>query len=379
MRILMTTDAVGGVWQYSLALTRGLVEQQGCRVMLVCLGEPHSEDLAGLLPSDGVELVTLPLKLEWMPDGGKDVERGLEEISRVIARWRPDLIHSNQFCFGLLEARLPKVVVAHSDVLSWRKWHLRERVETRHVASLRHDNADPNLRAYRDLVAAGLSSASAVVCPSYFMARTLSEIYGCPSRVIHNGLWPDLYPSRPKENVALVAGRLWDEAKGAATAVEAVRGLPLELHLLGPAAGPSGETTFLPTAPNVRYLGRQSWQQTREAMAGARFYLATSSYEPFGLAALEAAFCGCTLIAAGTPAYREVWAEVAAYHCPGDPGAVRRQLERLLRSPDDAERLGSAARARAMERYTAGRMAEEYANLYRSLLRGAGAGCSTLL
>jgi glycosyltransferase involved in cell wall biosynthesis len=363
----MTTDAIGGVWQYSLALARGLVGQQHCSVMLVCLGEPRREDLAEASATHGTELVTLPLRLEWMPDSARDVAVAIDRVDRLAQLWKPDLIHSNQFCFGLLTTRKARVVVAHSDVLSWRKWHLQQRAETRAPASPRQPEPDPALRAYRDLVAAGLAGASAVVCPSHFMARSLLEIYSRPSLVIHNGLWPDLYPSRPKKAMALLAGRLWDEGKGAATAVRAMEGLPMELDLLGPTVGPSGEATCLPSAPNVRYLGARSWSATRETMAEAQIYLATSRYEPFGLAALEAAFCGCALVAADTPSYREVWGSAAVYFPPGDASALRHRVTELINNPLLAERMGSVARTRALELYTADRMAQCYWDLYNAL------------
>ncbi len=366
MRVLMTTDAVGGVWQYSLALARGLVERWGCRVMLVCLGDPPAQDLVDACPQPGVELVALPLKLEWMRDGAEDVAEGLRRVARLAEEWRPDLIHSNQFCFGLLSTPIPRVVVAHSDVLSWRVWH---RGDVRLPGALADQlEADLPLRAYRDLVAAGLAGASAVVCPSHFMSRSLLEIYGVQSTVLYNGLWPDLYASGPKENVALVAGRLWDEAKGAATAVRAVEGLPLELQLLGPTEGPTGERAYLPAAGNARYLGSLGWRETRALVARARLYLATSSYEPFGLAALESALSGCALVAADTPAYREVWGDAALYYRSKDHDHLRRQLLALLGAPQRVDQLAGVARERALKMYTADRMTDGYHALYRSLV-----------
>lgn len=364
MRVLMTTDAVGGVWQYSLALSRGLAERYGCRVLLVCLGDPRMEDFHETVPPDRVDLESLPLRLEWMHGGLRDVGRGLAIVDRLIDRWRPDVVHSNQFCFGLLRPRLPRVVVAHSDVLSWSAWHRGGRSRS---SSAPPDPLVDCPPGYQELVTAGLAGASTVVCPSYFMAGAIREIYGVSSRVIHNGLWPDLYPALPKEPVAIVAGRLWDEAKGAATAVAAVEGLPIELRLIGPTVGPSGESTCLPDGPNVRYLGSYGWRETRAAMASARFYLATSSYEPFGLAALEAALCGCVLLAADTPFYREVWGDAALYYRPGDGAGLRCKLDGLLQTPEETDRLGRAARDRALARYTADRMASDYYAVYEEL------------
>ncbi len=100
MRVLMTTDAVGGVWQYSLALARGLVERHDCRVTLVCFGEPSEHDAVELVAGGRVELIPLRRKLEWMPDSAADVEASIEDVARLATTWRADLIHSNQFCFG---------------------------------------------------------------------------------------------------------------------------------------------------------------------------------------------------------------------------------------------------------------------------------------
>jgi len=357
MRILMTTDSVGGVWQYSLVLARTLTEDWDCRIRLVCFGRWPDRDLKDGFTTDQVELLALPHKLEWMPDSTVEVSMAIEEVSQLAVSWGADILHSNQFCFGQIKGSIPRVVVAHSDVLSW---------------TLCHRGApatmDAQLLGYRQLVTSGLSEASAVVCPSRFMARQMESIYGSSSRVIYNGLPPELYRSTSKQPQAAIAGRLWDESKMAAVAVRAVEGLPVRLALAGPTVGPSGETAPLPSLPNTRYLGNLSWEDTRQLLAQSRFYLATSSYEPFGLAALEAALSGCALLAADTPFYREVWGDAAVYYRVRDSDDLRRKLEGLIQDEAGTEAMATAARERALSRYTAGRMAEEYYQLYRSLL-----------
>lgn len=362
MRVLMTTDSVGGVWQYSLALARGLAEQWASEVLLVCFGEPDRRDLAGAIPVPGVSLLPVDLKLEWMPDSADDVQKAKDLLLRQAKVWRPDVLHFNQYCLGQVDSYVPKVVVGHSDVVSWTAWH-----RWQGEIDLDRIEDDPDLRRHRDDVALGLAGATAVVAPSKFMAQVLDEVYGCPAEMIHNGLWPDVYRPEPKEEVAVVAGRLWDEAKQVATAVEAVSGLPIQLRLIGPTVGPSGEQARLPEAPNVEYLGRLSWDTARVAMARARYYLACSSYEPFGLAALEAAFTGCALVTNDTPFYRDIWSDSALYYGRNDPDDLAAKLSGLLQNPWKAEKLGKAAHARAMERYTAQRMTKDYFRLYRSL------------
>lgn len=364
MRILMTTDTVGGVWQYSLALVRGLVEMYGCKLLLICFGEPSEQDIRESVPSGEIEIESLPLKLEWMREDSDDIQKTLERVEKLADYWQPDLIHGNQFCIGLLDLDFPKLLVAHSDVISWLAWH---RGHPR--GTLSGVYLDDRLERYRKLVEAGLEGASATVCPSHFMANSLFQFFGHPARVIYNGLWADLYPAqREKEDTAIVAGRLWDEAKGATVAVQAVDGLHLRLRLVGATIGPSGETTFLPSTSNTSYRGGLSWKDTRNELARSKVYLATSTYEPFGLAALEAAFCGCALVASDIPSYREVWEDAALYFAASNPGDLTSKLAELLESPEEIEKLAIAARNRALEKYTADRMAAEYHDLYQSLI-----------
>ncbi len=362
MRVLMTTDAVGGVWQYSVSLARGLAEEYGCRVLLVCFGEPDAADLTDVAPGLGIDLVTLKLKLEWMPDSEGDVRLALKEVNQLARSWRADVLHSSQFCFGRLDSYISKVVVAHSDLLSWM-------VCQRQGGKFDSDSmeADAGLRAYRDMVAAGLGGATAVVSPSKFMAQCVDEIYGCPSEVIYNGLWADIYKDAPKSGGAIVAGRLWDEAKQAAVAVEAAGGLPVELRLIGPTEGPTGERARLPEAENARYIGPLSWKEVRAALSASRFYLATSSYEPFGLSTLEAALSGCAIVANDIPSFREIWGNSALYYRRNDAADLRSKLSMLLEQPEEAVRLARAARARALERYSGQRMAQQYYRLYKTL------------
>ena len=373
MRVLMTTDVVGGVWQYSLALARGLVEAHNCRVALVCLGEPSEEDLRDQGLSDRVDVVPLTLKLEWMPGGADDLQDGLDQVGRLVSAWGADLVHSSQYGFALVDTPVPRVVVAHSDVLSWLAWH-RYRLDQSgfDLPRLRNEvQRDAFLRRYGDMVATALSAASAVVAPSSFAARSLTEIYGCETSVIHNGLWPELHaPAEGKNGTALVAGRLWDEAKNAAVAVEATAGLSTQLLLAGPTTGPSGEETRLPSAPNARYLGPCSWSRVRQLMSDASFYLATSSYEPFGLSVLEAALSGCSILANDTPVFRELWGDAVSFYAHNNAADLRAKLRALLDEPEEAARLGEAARERAIKRFDAGRMAAEYSALYGRLTSG---------
>lgn len=63
MKILLTTDTVGGVWDHTVTLAREL-DAAGHEVLVAVIGEPRDERLAAL-PA-GVQVVWRAYRLEWM-------------------------------------------------------------------------------------------------------------------------------------------------------------------------------------------------------------------------------------------------------------------------------------------------------------------------
>lgn len=117
-RLLMTADAVGGIWTFSLELSRALAEK-GVRVALAVLGPPPTVDArrdAASIP--GLDLYERPFRLEWMENPWEDVERSGEWLLDLEAELRPDLVHLNGFSLAAKDWRARVVVSGHSCVLS---------------------------------------------------------------------------------------------------------------------------------------------------------------------------------------------------------------------------------------------------------------------
>jgi glycogen synthase len=123
-------------------------------------------------------------------------------------------------------------------------------------------------------------------------------------------------------------------------------------------------------ATAVRTRGRLDAERLAALRRRAAVFAAPARYEPFGLAALEAARDRCALVLGDIPSLREVWGAAATYVDPDDPPAIRSALERLLAAPAVARRMGDRAQARA-GRYTTAAMARRHAALYRRLERTA--------
>ena len=120
LRVLVTADAVGGVWQYSIDLARGL-SRLGIETALAVMGPSPSEtQLAAARQVDGLDLVDTGLPLDWLADEPASLRAAGEEIAALAIRSDTDLLQLNTPALAA-ETRfpLPVVAVQHSCVATW--------------------------------------------------------------------------------------------------------------------------------------------------------------------------------------------------------------------------------------------------------------------
>lgn len=356
LRILMTADAVGGVWTYAVTLG-GELARRGHRVRLVTMGPPPREDqLSGVPLATNCKVLVTDLALEWMDPEGRDAEQAVRTLQRIERHVEPDIVHLNGYREARAEWRAPVVVVAHSCVRSW--WH----------ACRGEEPADPQWACYAAGVRDGLNAAESWLAPTAALRDTLVKLYAPvrKGRVIWNGIDTQASPvPGRKEPFILAAGRLWDEAKNVATLARAAPGVAWPIRIAGPL---SRGTTWPGSWPqNLVALGGLPRERLHEVMSRASIFAAPAVYEPFGLAALEAAARGCALVLSDIPSFRELWDGAALFVAPRDTAAWRSMLVRL--SQDEGLRRTMQVRARERAaRYDLGRMVDAYESLYADLV-----------
>jgi glycosyltransferase involved in cell wall biosynthesis len=347
-RILITTDAVGGVWVYSSTLAATLA-RRGAQIHLVTLGpSPRLHQLASLRGLSNVRVECTDLALEWMDPGGADFERACDCLVRIARRIAPDLVHLNGYREALADWRAPIVLAAHSCVWSW--WQ----------ACHGGQPAEALWHVYRANVAAGLAAADLWLAPTAAFRDRIHTLYAPAHRgqVIHNGT--DVNGSRrPKESFVLAAGRLWDEAKNARAVAAAAGVIGWPVRLVGFERDSN--------QANVQWLGELPRDDLVSLMARAAIFAAPARYEPFGLCVLEAAACGCALVLADIASFRELWDGAALFVDPSDTRELVSALRRVSGNAALRTRLQEAARLRA-QRYSAAAMADAYCRAYAEVL-----------
>jgi glycogen(starch) synthase len=366
VHVLVTADTMSGVWTYTRELVTGLVTR-GVRVTLVSFGEiPLPHQTSWMENLHGLEYRPTAFRLDWMQEGEQDLSDSAAYLTALVKELKPDLLHLNQLCYGNLPVSTPRVVVAHGDLISWWKTvHGREPKPGRW------------LEWYRAVVTEGLLKASVVVAPTSWMMDTIHSTYTLPLReaVIHSGRNPIYFnPYVDKDQSVLAVGRIWDAGKQVSLLTQHTH--PLPVCIVGadspvpPPKVPIRADVKL-DLDNIRIAlrGPQTEAQLRTLYSRAAIYAATSRYEPFGMAALEAAFSRCAIIANDIPSFREIWGDAALYFHANDANSLADMIQRLSDDPEMCRNYANQAFQRAREHFTARRMIDEYMQLYQSLLQ----------
>lgn len=350
MKIMMNADTVGGVLTYATILAHELA-LDGHEVVLVAMGPQMSDAQRGALAARaGVKIVETDLELEWRDPAGRDKRRGRQTLQRLAREIAPDVVHLNSFREALADFGAPTILVAHSCVATW--WR-----------ACRGGEPDARWISYIRDVHTALDVVDAWVAPTVAFRDAIAACYrpARPGVVVRNGI-AVASPGANADSTIVVAGRMWDEAKGGATILAAEIPSGWRLAVLGPGASPSDE----PALPRETVI---------ERMRAAGVFVSAAVYEPFGLAALEAASSGCALVLSDIPTFRELWDGAALFFPPRDAAA----LSRLLAQVCGDDFLRAEFRALALDRaraYGASQLATRMCDLYRQAILRREQGCA---
>lgn len=353
LSVLMTADAVGGVWSYATRLCRAVPE---IRFFLATMGPrpvPVQRDEIRRLYN--TTLIESSYSLEWMRNGCDDFASSCDWLVQVAEQYHVDRIHVNGYAHARLDIDRPILVVAHSDVFSW--WH-----------AVHKHSPPPEWERYRDRAVAGLAAATCIVAPTTTVLHDLEHHYGLLGRkteVLPNGIELTGFAELPKAPLVLAVGRIWDAAKNLAILETIAPDLAWPVEIAGEVEHPEGGAERY---SNVRLLGRLSAVEMARRLDRASIFVAPARYEPFGLAILEAAAAGCALVLGDIPSLRENWDGAAVFVDPESRLALKSAINDLIANPRKRSRVAAAVQCRARE-FTLCRMARDYAALYHKMAK----------
>ncbi len=354
----MTSDAVGGVWQYALELAGAL---DGVQVTLALLGpSPDADQRAAAARVPGLRLVETGLPLDWLAEGPGPVLDAGRAVARLAADIGAEVVHLNTPALAAGGGfATPVVAMNHGCLGTW--WDAAGK-----------GPVDPALGWLPELVGRGLRVADRVVAPTRAYADEIARRYALPVRpvAVHNGRTPLPLP-QPRDAVplagALTAGRLWDEVKNTSVLDQVAARIDAPFVAIGATRAPHGAVV---RAEHLRLTGPLPAADLAGWLARRPVFVSAARFEPFGLAVLEAAQAGCPLVLSDIATFRELWDGAALFGNPDDPDAFAAAITGLLADSAAREARGQAARARAA-RYTPAAMAAAMTAIYADA-RAAG-------
>jgi glycosyltransferase involved in cell wall biosynthesis len=355
LKILMTADTVGGVWTYAVSLCKAL-EKYNTEVHLMTMGgRPVKQQLDQIKALKNVNLHTSDYKLEWMENPWEDVQQAAIWIREVYEQVQPDIIHFNNYGQVNQIWNCPVVTVFHSCVQTW--WE-----------AVKKENLPAEWKKYKETVKKALLNSDILIAPSKAILDQAHKAYGKTgfSKVIYNGSGNKVYTAQKKEPFILTAGRIWDEAKNISLLSRIAKRLKWPVYVAGTATDAVQKNEQ--ELQNIYFLGQLSPEALQELMLKAALFVMPAKYEPFGLAILEAARAGCTLVLGNISTLNEIWEETALYFDPFNDEEAVMVLQQLIEDNELRKQLAEKSMKRA-ERFTEQAMAANYFEVYKSLIR----------
>jgi len=351
LRILMTVDAVGGVWRYAMDCADALREQ-GFSTIFAGLGPQPAPEQRREAEEIG-ELVWLDQPLDWMVEDESELETIPSVLEQLADDHRVDLLHLNLPSQAVgIRRDIPVVTVSHSCLVTW--WE-----------TMRTGPLPDHWLWHRRRNTEGFARADAIVAPSRSHADAIARSYGPLPRlsVVHNAT-AARFDEVDKQPFIFAAGRWWDDGKNVSVLDAAAGKSAWPIHLAGSLDGPNGQTVIL---HHARSLGNLPHGEVLGLVQRAGILVSPSLYEPFGLAALEGARAGAALILSDIPVYRELWDEAAIFFDPAAPDQLVEAIDHLAGDPQLRRRMGERAFTRSLG-LTPERQARDMAAIYRGLV-----------
>jgi glycosyltransferase involved in cell wall biosynthesis len=358
MRLLMTADVVGGVWQYATGLAEALTPF-GIETMLAVMGpSPSAERLEAARAIPGVSVIDTGIGLDWLSKDIAAVRASGRMMAELAGDSGADVVQLNMPALGAgARFAMPVVAMAHSCVATW--W------------DAMHGNAPPPDFAWRGaLVGEGLRNADHVVAPTAAFADATMRVHCLEVRptVVHNGRTLPNLPSAAMHDFAFTAGRLWDKGKNIATIDRAAARLGIPIKAAGALSGPNGERAEL---THIHATGALDEDGIARCLSARPVFVSAARYEPFGLSVLEAAAAGCALVLSDIPSFRELWDGVAIFVQPEDDHGFAAAIDAIVGDGQLRVQMGEAASERAAH-FTPAAMAIRMAALYADTRRSGG-------
>jgi len=352
----------GGATQVAIALVNAALNSDRVQPLLVLRRKRRGDPLRITeLQEAGVPVVTVT---------GWSHAATIWSLVKVCREFRPDVLVAHGFSEHLwgryagLLAKVPHLVhVEHNTRERYTAWRL---AQTRWLARRTDRIVGCSEGVRLRLLEMGMPADKTIAIANGIRLEPFAQADAHPVAQRVAGIVMVARFSRQKDHATLLR----------AIALLRARGLRPPVLLAG-----AGKTSHRqPMEALAAELGLQDQVQflglcrdVPELLLTHQIAVLSTHYEGMPLALIEGMAAGCAVVGSAVPGVREVIddGQDGRLVAPNDPVALAEVLQGLLTSPDDVARLGAAARAAALQRYSRELMNQRYEALFCDLVFGA--------
>ena len=359
-----------GIGRYSKGLASGMARVSNPEIDLrIMLNgafpdtiEPIIESLSADLPRSAFSIYSAPAGTYPPPVNGDPVQTVAREAVRLhLAKLEPDVVLTTSVMEGFGQGDVAASTFGLPDVLSAAILYDLTPLHDPEVylGDIRtrafYERQIETLRSFDALLSISEASRLDAISRLDLNPDTIITINAATDAIFQNGPRQSRSEKLPKNSYILLLGGT-DPNKNLMHAINAFSRLPENLrqrwvilhagvlsekvrYELVEGLGDSGEIYFLGHVTDVLLIN---------AIDHADLVLFPSRLEGFGLPALEAMSRGTPVLASNNTSLPEVVGDDALLSDPDDPGALTKNIERLLRDPAHRTELGVRARDRAI-------------------------------
>jgi glycosyltransferase involved in cell wall biosynthesis len=388
----------GGIGTYTAQLARHLPSEYDVHVISLSRNDNYEhKDEQPAIP-DRITLHTLGNAKDTFMYNSQFQINLWRNFKSLQAKHRFDILHANHaqmpdIFLKLLGQEVPSITTVHTTIVSQRAGTKRADLRLRHIERsekmtyLLFPALSMAERAY-------LRRCRNIIFVSEYIRDLFEATFGSPerSRVIHNGVDTSMFRPRDRaeclehfpalegmENVVLFSGRMI-ALKGLDTAIAAFSRIIHEsdAHLVLAGVGnfdPWRRMLQDNGVPESRYLflSQVPYQEMPYLYPLASTFILPSYSESFPMTVLEAMSSGLPVVVSRVGGIPEMIRDKqdGCLFEPGNPLALADGVMTLLSDRAFAERIGQNARNRALNEFSAVRMAAMTSEAYKEVVRGS--------
>ncbi len=348
-RLLMTSDLDGSGWEYTYNLCKSMQQKSNIEICILGFGNDVSANTHNL---ENIQIIPTNLLSEKEITTLNDkhyLDEIKKQLEQVLKDFRPHIVHLNHILCSSVIQNYPALLYTQGNIFSLFK---------------NQKSSSQNFFETIDIMKDALNNSQAIVMPSMHSAYNLVKSFDIKNkiRVIYNGL-----SILPKEEIHLNSDIIVDAY---------MLKKHQDISLLNKIASKLPDNINIKVLDNdkifsqnrkIKSITYKNNEDIETAYNDSSIYLSLTGSESFNM--IKAAYLNCALIVNNTPVMKEMWGDCACLFQKSNPNSLLRSINNLIENKEKLKQSIQNCHVKALSVYNSQRMAQEYLNLYKNILK----------